>query len=103
MQIILSLGFFIAFVSSTPINSEGIKWVQWNSKSVDFPPNSVLGGKSPDHKELYVVRYLKDDYQYGTCGGDDGKSADDCFVSNNDAEKQVYDVEVSNLSFDCDW
>jgi hypothetical protein len=97
MKIFLLLGVFVAAVQSWPVNTEGINWIHWNSKSVNFPPNSVLGGRSPDHSELYVIRYLKDDYFYGTCGGDDGKSADDCFVSNNDGEKQVYDVEVSKF------
>lgn len=96
MKIILLLGFFVAFAYTTPLNSssKGVEWVPWNSKSENFPPNSVLGGNSPERTQLYVVRYLHDDYKYGTCGGDDGKSANDCYVANNEGEKQVFDVEV---------
>lgn len=93
MKIILIFG--VLFCLFSQLKAEESKWIQWNSKSKKFPPHSVIGGISPEKRDLYVIRYLDGtEYFYGSCGGNNEESADDCFVANDHGEKRVFDVEV---------
>lgn len=94
----------ICLVDATSLNSSNLdlKWVRWHSRSKKFPLKSVLGGKSIEGRDLYVIRVPRkitgdgrSDYIYGSCGGVEGKNLNDCFIATESKEEQVYDVEVS--------
>jgi hypothetical protein len=93
----------VSVAFSTPLNTESdLKWIRWDSNNKKFPRKSVVGGKSVEGRDLYVIRVLRrntgdgrSEFIYGSCGGKDGRNLNDCFIATESKEQQVYDVEVS--------